>query len=102
MTTTTVTNTSVVPDQRLLWCEQTIVDVGRVLFFILLVWPVLYAFPEGSLRGILLTTMVLTFIHAYPREDFGSHWCWSSNSIAVLILMELCFTHIYKTPSLQA
>ena len=95
MTTTTVTTDTVVADRRLLWCDQTIHCVGRVLFFVLLMWPVLQAFPAGSLRGILLTTLMLTFVHAYPRKDFGSHWCWSSNSMAILVLIDLCISSRY-------
>jgi hypothetical protein len=91
LTTTMVQNTTVLTDERLMWCNEPIIHLGQILFFILLVGPFLYAFPNGNLRGIVLATILLTFLHSYSRDDFGAHWCWTSNIIAVLIFVELCF-----------
>lgn len=85
--------TTTVGDEGYLhWCaerDDLFHPAGRVAFLLLILWPILAAFPEGSLRGILLATAVLTFLHAFPRRDFGSRWCWTANATSVLSVIAL-------------
>ena len=86
------------PEGYLWWCggpDRRAGDlhgaVNKIAFFALLMVPVFVAFPEGTLRGLIISTAILTFLYAYGRPDFGARWCWSANTLAVLAALTVTF-----------
>jgi hypothetical protein len=75
------------------WCGSWSMGntFDRIMFIVLLLTPILLAYPNTPTKVALVGIISLAFVRAVYDPAFGTKWCWLSNmvSVAALILVAL-------------
>lgn len=81
------TITTIAKDGYLKWCDFIIKDIHKILYLILIIFPIYNGLPDGFDKDIVLSSIIITFIYNHNNEAFGSKWCYSVNIISIFVLM---------------
>ena len=77
--------TTVDTNGYLIWCGSKISFIPQIFYMFALLFPLLY-FPDMVLKGIVIGSVVVTWIYNQSRDSVGSGWCYSQNFANLLIL----------------
>lgn len=72
-------------DGNLVWCNTGFNKYSRIFFLFYLLFPLAIAYPNGWIKTATLTLVFGTWLWNYSNPAFGSRWCWSSNSVAIVV-----------------
>lgn len=67
------------------WSMGNISD--RVLFLVMLLTPILLAYPNTPTKVALIGIISLAFVRAVYDPAFGTKWCWLSNMVSVVAVI---------------
>lgn len=74
-------------DGYLVWCNDVqYTSLARLIFLVFLLAPIVFAYPNGTMKGVTLGIAIATWLWNYGNTAFGSRWCWSSNLVAIAVL----------------
>lgn len=74
-------------DGNLVWCNRSYSLWSRVAFLILLLFPLIVAYPNGWIKYAVLFVGIASWTWNLTNSAFGSRWCWASNLLSIVILM---------------
>lgn len=78
-----LTNTN--EDGYLVWCQTKYTHIGKLMFLVALLLPILVGFPNGYIKVAVVLVPTVTFALNYTNSAFGSRWCWTSNIMALIV-----------------
>lgn len=81
-------------DGYLKWCDFRIPDISRVIYILMIIYPILKSLPNGLDKDIIIMSLLTTFIYNYNNEAFGSKWCYSANIMSLLLLINTTMLEI--------
>ena len=72
------------------WCDSSPSFLVKATFLFFLLTPFFW-FPDIYLRAFIVILCTSGFLYSLTKEAFGSHWCYSVNSLSALALIRLFF-----------
>ena len=77
-------------DGFLKWCDASPQFGIKAAFLFFLIFPFFWM-PDTFIRILVITLCCTGFVYSLTKEAFGSHWCYSMNSLSALVLLRLFF-----------
>ena len=78
-------DTTITQDGYLKWCGINILFIIKVLFLLVLLFPILF-FPNMLQKILCITILSGTWLYNLNHEAFGSRWCYSVVVYSIMAL----------------
>lgn len=78
-------DTTITQDGYLKWCGFDILFIIKVLFLLILLFPMLF-FPNMLQKTLCITILSGTWLYNLNHEAFGSRWCYSTVVYSIMAL----------------
>lgn len=78
------------------WCNMNMYSYMKLAFVIFFFAPIFIGMPNSFMKYVILGAGIATFIIHFANDTFGSRWCWSSNVVAILLLVIVVGSYLYK------
>lgn len=76
-------------DGFLFWCQLESRVWTKLFMYFFLVIPFGIAYPNRVVAFLMVAVATLTFIHSFSKPNWGTHWCYTSNILAFVLLGEI-------------
>lgn len=83
-------------DGYLFWCQMESRTWSKLFMFLFLVGPFAIAYPNKMIRVLIVIIATITFVHSFSKQNWGTHWCYTSNILAFVLLGEIVWNQLNK------